>query len=97
MKIGEFGRSFDLTPETVRYYINEGLIVPNVKNARYDFSEKDCADMELLIKLKSFRFTLKDIDKLLALKRLSNLDSMTSLASISPYWRNSEIFWKRKK
>jgi len=79
MKIGEFSQHFNLAPETIRYYINKGLLVPVTKNDRYNFCKRDIEDMELLLKLKSFRFSIIDIHKILSLKRLSNLDSSEEL------------------
>ncbi|MGE5631086.1 MAG: MerR family transcriptional regulator [Caulobacteraceae bacterium] len=79
MKIGEFSQHFNLSSETVRYYINKGLLVPVTKNDRYDFCDRDIEDMKLLQKLKSFRFSITDIHKILSLKRLSNLDSPEEL------------------
>ncbi len=79
MKIGEFSEYFNLPIETIRYYINKGLIIPHVKNNRYYFNEKDIADMKLIIKLKSLKFSLNDIHKIISLKRLSNLDNPDEL------------------
>lgn len=79
MKIAQFSQHFNLPSETIRYYINEGLLVPATKNDRYNFCERDIEDMELLLKLKSFRFSITDIHKILSLKRLSNLDSAEEL------------------
>ena len=45
MKIGQLGAVFGLQPETVRYYINLGLLIPEVKNGRYVFGEEDLEDM----------------------------------------------------
>ena len=79
MKIGAFCERFKLAPETIRYYVNSGLLVPVVKNNRYDFRESDIEDMMLLQKLKSFRFSIHDIHRILSLKRLSNFDSANEL------------------
>ncbi len=79
MKLGGFSQHFNLAPETIRYYINKGLLVPVAKNNRYDFRERDIEDMDLLLKLKSFRFSINDIHRILSLKRLSNLDSSVEL------------------
>ena len=79
MKIGEFSEHFNLPIETVRYYINKGLLIPHVKNARYTFALKDIEDMELIIRLKTFRFSLHDIHRIISLKRLSNLDNSDEL------------------
>lgn len=80
MKISEFSNLFNTTPETVRYYVNEGLLIPHIKNNRYDFCEEDKKDMELLLRLKSYHFSLHDIHRILALKRLSNFDSQDDLS-----------------
>lgn len=79
MKIGEFSEHFNLPFETVRYYINKGLLIPHVKNDRYSFAPKDIKDIELILKLKSFRFSLHDIHRIISLKRLSNLDNPNEL------------------
>ncbi|MDR1019454.1 MAG: MerR family transcriptional regulator [Synergistaceae bacterium] len=79
MKIGEFSEMFRLTPETVRFYINKGLLVPASRNERYAFSAQDVEDMELLQKLKRLRFSLSEIHRIVSLKRLSNFDSTDEL------------------
>ena len=76
MKIGQFGAVFGLQPETVRYYINLGLLIPEVKNGRYVFGEEDLEDMKLIQRLKSYRFSIKEIHRLLSLYRLSHLNSV---------------------
>ncbi len=79
MKIGEFSGMFHLTPQTVRFYINKGLLVPASRNDRYAFSPQDAEDMELLLKLKRLRFSLSEIHRIVSLKRLSNFDSADEL------------------
>lgn len=74
MKIGAFSRYFSVSQQTIRFYINKGLLCPIVKNDRYDFTDTDVEDMKLLLRLKSFRFSLNDIHRLLSLKRLSDFD-----------------------
>lgn len=80
MRIGEFSRRFSVTAETVRFYINKGLLVPASKNDRYAFSEQDITDMEFLLHLKSMRFSLSEIHRIMSIKRLSNLDSAEELS-----------------
>lgn len=79
MKIGEFSARFQAQPETVRFYVNKGLLIPVSKHGRYIFSAQDIEDMETLLKLKAMRFSLADIHRMLSLKRLSNLDSAEEL------------------
>jgi len=79
MKISEFSEQFGLSPETVRFYVNKGLLVPLSVNGRYSFSGQDVSDMEQILKLKGWRFSLADIHRIISLKRLSNLDSAEEL------------------
>lgn len=79
MKIGQFSEQFHVTPETIRFYINKGLLIPMARHGRYVFSNQDMEDMETLLKLKAMRFSLSDIHRMLSLKRLSNLDSAEEL------------------
>lgn len=44
MKIGEFAKKHDVTIDTVRHYINEGLLTPLRDNTQYSFSEIDDRD-----------------------------------------------------
>lgn len=39
MKIGEFSKKHQVTIDTVRHYINEGLLTPLRENTQYNFSE----------------------------------------------------------
>lgn len=79
MKIGAFSKYFAVSQQTIRFYVNKGLLCPIVKNDRYDFTEIDIEDMRLLLKLKSFKFSLNSIHRLLSLKRLSNFDDLNEL------------------
>lgn len=79
MKISEFSSRFNMSPETVRYYVNEGLLVPHSRNNRYDFTENDITDMEYILKLMSFHFPLHEVRRILVLKRLSNFNSSEEL------------------
>ena len=75
MKIGEFSREFQVPQHTIRYYVELGLLVPEVKNHQYSFNEDCRADMKLIEKSKAVGFPLKDIHKILSLRRLSNFAS----------------------
>ncbi|MES9738926.1 MerR family DNA-binding transcriptional regulator, partial [Peribacillus frigoritolerans] len=35
MKIGPFAKLFHVTTDTVRYYIEQGLLIPDKKNTQY--------------------------------------------------------------
>jgi len=71
MKIGEFAKKFDLNVSTVRYYVNNGLLVPDKKNEQYNFGSDCVNDMENILKYKSYHFTLEEIQLLFFLEKTS--------------------------
>ena len=73
MKIGEIAKIAGIPINAIRYYINLGLLIPKSKNKQYVFSEEDLQDLQTIIKLKTFHFSLNDIHKIISLKRISNL------------------------
>ena len=73
MRIGEIAKAVDIPVNSVRYYINMGLLVPQNKNKQYIFNEEDLQDLQLILKLKTLHFSLNDIHKILSLSRVSNL------------------------
>lgn len=79
MKIGAFSGMFHLAPETIRFYVNKGLLAPASRNGRYAFSAQDAEDMELLLRLKRLKFSLSEIHRIVSLRRLSNFDSADEL------------------
>ncbi|MCP5454674.1 MAG: MerR family transcriptional regulator [Thermotogae bacterium] len=73
MKIGDFSKKFDIPVDTVRYYIEQGLLLPEKKNNQYSFDEKDTEDMKEILKLKDLKFTLSEIHKIITIKRLKKV------------------------
>ncbi|OCA80822.1 MerR family transcriptional regulator [Pseudobacillus wudalianchiensis] len=72
MKIGNFAKRFDVSIDTVRYYIELGLLIPEKEKTQYDLNQTCLEDMAFIHELKQFRFSLKEIHKILSLKRLTN-------------------------
>lgn len=72
MKIGEFCRRFGVTPSSVRYYVREGLLIPDEKNHQYVFTPSCMTDIALIMELKEFCFTLSEIHETLSLHRISH-------------------------
>ncbi|HEY9576812.1 MAG TPA: MerR family transcriptional regulator [Pseudobacillus sp.] len=72
MRIGSFAKKFDVSIDTVRYYIELGLLIPEKEKTQYQMNQMCLEDMELIHELKHFRFSLKEIHKILSLKRLTN-------------------------
>ena len=70
MKIGEFAKKHGVTHDTIRYYIDKGLIVPNKKDGQYRFNEVDSMDIERIIELKQMHFSLSDIHRIMTFQTI---------------------------
>ena len=64
MKIGEFANKFGLNVSTVRYYINNGLLIPVKKEEQYEFDKNCEEDMKNILKYKGYHFTIEEIQLL---------------------------------
>lgn len=72
MKIGEFAKKYGVTKNTVRYYIEHGLLVPE-SGLQYQFGKQEEEDMELILKMKTQFFSLKEISAMLSIRHTSNM------------------------
>lgn len=61
-----------ISQDTIRYYMELGLIVPGRHGNLYDFSGDSIEDIRWIHKLKEMGFLLKEIQKVLSLRRTSN-------------------------
>lgn len=85
MLIGKFAEKFNVKPDTIRYYMELGLIIPKKRNAYYEFDKTCETDMTLIMELKEYQFSLQEIHKFLSLKRvtlLSNREDYTFLTGM---------------
>lgn len=64
MKTGQFANKYDLTPNGIRYYIEQGLLTPKKKGAQYDFDDECIVQMEKIQELKQMHFTLGEISRI---------------------------------
>ncbi len=71
MKISEFASKFNMNASAVRYYVNNGLLIPDIKNGQYWFGKSCTEDMEKILKLKRFHFSIEDIQLYLFLEKTS--------------------------
>lgn len=71
LKIGSFAKKFDLNISTVRFYINEGLLLPKMSNGRYEFDLECSKDMGKILQYKKYLFTLEEIQLLFFLEKAS--------------------------
>lgn len=76
MKISEFARKYGVEISTVRYYINSHLLIPKVHNKQYRFDDRCETDMNIIVQLKDFGFSISEIRTILSLIHLSNLTAL---------------------
>ncbi|MED4582637.1 MerR family transcriptional regulator [Brevibacillus choshinensis] len=72
MKIGTFAKLFHVTTDTVRYYIELGLLIPDKKNIHYQMNQLCLDDMAFITELKKFHFSLQEIHHVLSYRRVTN-------------------------
>jgi DNA-binding transcriptional MerR regulator len=75
MKIKEFSIKFDLSYDTIRYYMKLNLINPQKSGGHYDFDQEDQEDMEEILNLKEMEFSLEEIKEILSFKRIGRLSN----------------------
>ncbi|RHH69974.1 MULTISPECIES: MerR family transcriptional regulator [Vagococcus] len=59
MYIGEFIQTFETTRETVRYYIEEGLLTPTKVNGNYFFTDLDISDFKNIRELRDMGLSIR--------------------------------------
>lgn len=72
MRIGELAKKYNMTIDTLRYYMELGLLIPPKKGAQYSFSAREEHILEFIQKLKLMHFSLKEIEQIIAIYRTSN-------------------------
>lgn len=89
MKIGKFAEMYGVSVDTVRFYIENGLLIPEKIHNQYEFDEKCSRDLENILELKDMKFTLSEIRKILSFRKLGNLFDKKDLE----FYKN---FFKKK-
>ena len=78
MKIGKFAEIHEVTLDTIRFYIEKGLLVPSKKNSQYNFSEIDSNNLERIKELKELGFSLSEIQKIFSFQRIGGVSTELS-------------------
>lgn len=72
MKIGTLAKKFNVSIDTIRYYISIGMLIPEKNGVQFDFSAKEQEILEFIQHLKKLQFKLNEIRYIIDLKRTSN-------------------------
>jgi len=68
MKISEAARKIKIPIKKIRYYSDIGLVRPSRVNSGYrDFTENDLIKLQLIVKSRSFGFSIKECSTLIKL------------------------------
>ncbi|HHT7238850.1 MULTISPECIES: MerR family transcriptional regulator [Bacillus cereus group] len=70
MKISKFADINNVSVDTIRHYIDLGLIIPEKKGSHYFFDEYCQKDIELILEYKWLGFSLNEIKELFLYKNL---------------------------
>lgn len=84
MKIGEFAKKHQVTVDTVRHYMAEGLLTPLKENTQYVFSEIDDEVMDNILLLKSMNFKLDEMRAYLLFQTMFSANSLSGSGSFAP-------------
>lgn len=81
MKIGAFAKKYNISIDTVRHYIAEGLLTPIKVNTQFDFSYIDEQVLESILLLKSMNFKLEEMKAYLLFQTVYTQDTVSCLGS----------------
>ena len=73
VKIGEFAKKWNVTIDTIRFYIKSGLLIPSSQSPQFIFGEREDKDMHTITRMKTQNFSLKEIYEYLELRRVSTM------------------------
>ncbi|MGM7683002.1 MerR family transcriptional regulator, partial [Cytobacillus sp. Hm23] len=76
MKIGQFANENKISIDTVRHYMDMGLITPEKTTGQYQFGDKCHEDLKGIIHLKNLGFSLNEIKTINQYRRIGKLSSL---------------------
>ncbi len=99
MKIGKFAKKNNLTVDTVRYYVELGLLLPEKVNNQFSFDDKCQKDLEEIINLKNMRFSISQIQSIFSTRRFTKLINDEELNYYISFFENkkNELIKEKKE
>ncbi|WP_058304446.1 MerR family transcriptional regulator [Gorillibacterium timonense] len=76
MRMGQYVNQMSTTLDTVRYYMELSLLRPELKNNRYDFTQREMDNFETIVQLKEWGFAMKEIQELFEHKERTGCGSV---------------------
>jgi len=74
VKIGAFAKKYMVSIDTIRHYMDLGLLFPGKKNGQYVFGDDMCSQMDEIIKMKACGLTLNEIGHYLYYRRFNDIE-----------------------
>lgn len=84
MKIGAFSKRNNITIDTIRHYMELGLILPEKKGGQYHFDNRCQQDINDILSFKNMGFTLNEIKTIFKYRKLGKFSSYQK----DEYYRN---------
>ena len=87
MKISEFASLHQVSPDTVRYYVREGLLYPIRDGYHFQFDERCSADLRRIQNLKAAGFSLSDIRRIILSSQDSPFSAKESASTVQDIYQ----------
>jgi DNA-binding transcriptional MerR regulator/predicted RNA methylase len=88
MRIGEFALANDTSIDTIRHYMDLGLIVPERQGTYFYFDERCKRDYERVVEMKDMGFSLVEIRNILMIIRFSKMASGMEIEHYRNFFQN---------
>lgn len=88
MKIGKFSELNNITIDSIRYYMDMGLLMPEKSGGQYEFDDRCKKDLDDILKFKSMDFTLNEIKSIFFFKRLGKLSDYQEQVYYKEFFEN---------
>lgn len=97
MKISQIAKKYDISIDTINYYVSYGLLVPPRKGAQRIFDERTERDLEMILELRALEFTLQEIHRILSLYRVSSLASRQDAEDLRKLYTEKKQYCQQER